>query len=43
VPLAPATAFTANPLNCNFGFTIVGVEEDEDQAKEFTENRMPIT
>jgi hypothetical protein len=42
VLLAPGTAFTSNPLNCNFGFTIVGVEEDEDQAKQFTENWMPI-
>jgi hypothetical protein len=42
VPLAPGTAFTANPLLCNFGFTIVGVEEDEEQAKEFKQNWMPI-
>ena len=41
VLLASGTAFTSNPLNCNFGFTIVGIPEDEDQAKEFTENRMP--
>jgi hypothetical protein len=42
VLLAPGTAFTSNPLNCNFGFTIVGIPEDEDQAKEFKENWMPI-
>jgi hypothetical protein len=42
LPLAPATAFTSNPLSCNFGFTIVGVPEDEEQAKEFTQNLMPI-
>jgi hypothetical protein len=29
VPLAPGTAFTSNPLNCNFGFTIVGIPDDE--------------
>jgi hypothetical protein len=40
VPLAPGTAFTSNPLNCNFGFTIVGIPEDEEQSKEFTQNRM---
>jgi hypothetical protein len=42
VPLASGTAFTATPLSCNFVFTIVGVEEDEEQAKEFTQNWMPI-
>jgi hypothetical protein len=42
VLLAPGTAFTSNPLNCNFGFTIVGVPEDEDQANQFTQNLMPI-
>ena len=42
VLLASGTAFTSNPLNCNFGFTIVGIPEDEDQAKEFKENWMPI-
>jgi hypothetical protein len=42
VPLASGTAFTANPLNCNFTFTILGVPEDEEQAKEFTQNWMPI-
>ena len=42
VPLASGTAFTATPLLCNFTFTIVGVEEDEEQAKQFTENWMPI-
>jgi hypothetical protein len=42
VLLASGTAFTSNPLNCNFGFTIVGIEEDEEQAKEFTQNLMPI-
>jgi hypothetical protein len=40
VPLASGTAFTSNPLNCNFAFTIVGIEEDEEQAEEFTQNRM---
>ena len=40
VLLAPGTAFTSNPLNCNFVFTIVGIPEDEEQAKEFTQNRM---
>jgi hypothetical protein len=35
------TAFTANPLLCSFTFTIVGIPEDEEQAKEFTKNRMP--
>jgi hypothetical protein len=40
VPLASGTAFTSNPLNCNFVFTIVGIEEDEEQAKEFTQNLM---
>lgn len=40
VPLASGTAFTSNPLNCNFGFTIVGIPEDEEQAEEFTQNRM---
>ena len=40
VPLAPATAFTSNPLSCNFVFTIIGVPEDEEQAEEFTQNRM---
>ena len=42
VPLASATAFTSNPLSCNFTFTIVGVEEDEEQAKQFKQNWMPI-
>jgi hypothetical protein len=42
VPLASGTAFTSNPLNCNFGFTIVGIPDDEDQAKEFTQNWLPI-
>lgn len=40
VPLASGTAFTATPLQSNFVFTIVGVPEDEEQAKEFTQNRM---
>lgn len=43
VILAPGTAFTSNPLNCNFGFTIVGIPEDEEQSKQFKENWMPIT
>jgi len=42
VPLASGTAFTSNPLNCNFGFTIVGIEEDEDQAIQLKQNWMPI-
>jgi hypothetical protein len=42
VPLAPGIAFTASPLLCNFTFTIVGCEEDEDQAKQFKQNWMPI-
>jgi len=42
VPLASGTAFTATPLSCNFVFTIVGVEEDENQAKQFRQNWMPI-
>jgi len=40
VLLAPGTAFTSNPLNCNFGFTIVGIPEDEEQSKQFKENWM---
>jgi hypothetical protein len=31
---------TVNPLKGIFTFTIVGVPEDEEQAKEFTQNRM---
>jgi hypothetical protein len=42
LPLAPSIAFTATPLLCNFTFTIVGCEEDEDQAKQFKQNRMII-
>jgi hypothetical protein len=42
VPLASGTAFTATPLQSNFVFTIVGVPEDEDQAKQFKQNWMPI-
>jgi hypothetical protein len=42
VPLASGTAFTATPLLCNFTFIIVGCEEDEEQAKQFKENWMPI-
>jgi len=42
VPLAPGIAFTANPLFCNFTFTIVGIPEDEEQSKQFKENWMPI-
>jgi hypothetical protein len=42
VLLASGTAFTATPLLSNFVFTIVGVEEDKDQAKEFTQNWLPI-
>lgn len=42
VPLASGTAFTSNPLSCNFTFTIVGCEEDDEQAKQFKENCMPI-
>lgn len=42
LPIAPATPFTNTPLTCNFTFTIVGCEEDEDQAKEFKQNWMPI-
>jgi hypothetical protein len=42
VPIAPSVPFTASPLLCNFTFTIVGCEEDEDQAKQFKQNWMPI-
>ena len=42
VPLAPSTPFSNTPLLSNFVFTIVGCEEDEDQAKEFKQNWMPI-
>lgn len=42
VPLAPGIAFTANPLLCNFTFTIVGIPEDEEQAIELKQNWMPI-
>jgi hypothetical protein len=42
LPIAPGTPFTNTPLTANFTFTIVGIPEDEEQAKEFTENWMPI-
>jgi hypothetical protein len=42
LPIAPSVPFTASPLLCNFTFTIVGCEEDEEQAKEFKQNRMSI-
>jgi hypothetical protein len=42
VPFASGTAFTSNPLNCNFVFTIVGIPEDEEQSKEFTQNWMKL-
>ena len=42
LPLAPATAFTGTPITCNFTFTIVGCEEDDEQGKEFKQNWMPI-
>jgi hypothetical protein len=41
LPIAPTSAFTNTPLTCNFTFTIVGIPEDEDEAKELTQNRMP--
>jgi hypothetical protein len=37
-PTDPLTLIT--PLTGNFTFTIVGVPKDEEQAKEFTQNRM---
>jgi hypothetical protein len=37
-PTDPLTSIT--PLTGNFTFTIVGVPKDEEQAKEFTQNRM---
>jgi hypothetical protein len=40
LPIAPTSAFTNTPLTCNFTFTIVGIPEDEDEAKELTQNRM---
>jgi hypothetical protein len=42
LPIAPGTPFTNTPLLCNFTFTIIGCEEDEDQAKQFKQNLMPI-
>jgi len=40
LPIAPSSPFTNTPLTCNFTFTIVGIPEDEDEAKELTQNRM---
>lgn len=40
MPLAPASAFSNTPILANYTFTIVGVPEDEDQVKEFTQNWM---
>ena len=40
LPLAPATAFSNTPLTVNFTFTIVGVPEDEEEAKELKQNWM---
>lgn len=42
LPIAPGSPFTNAPLSCNFTFTIVGIPEDEEQSKQFTENWMPI-
>jgi hypothetical protein len=40
IPLG-TTAFSGmTPLTGNFKFTIVGVPNDEEQAKELTQNRM---
>lgn len=40
LPLAPATPFSNTPLTVNFTFTIVGVPEDEQEAKELKQNWM---
>lgn len=40
VPLASGSSFTNTPLTVNFTFTIVGCPEDEEEAKELTQNRM---
>ena len=42
LPIAPGTPISNFVIICGYTFTIVGVEEDEDQAKQFTENRMTI-
>jgi hypothetical protein len=42
LPLASGTPFTNTPLTVNFTFTIVGCPEDEEEAKELTQNWMPI-
>jgi hypothetical protein len=40
--LAPTPTFTNSPLENMYIFTIVGVPEDEGQAKQLKENWMPI-
>jgi hypothetical protein len=42
IPIAPSNPFISTPLLCNFTFTIVGIPEDEEQSKEFTQNWMPL-
>lgn len=42
VPLDTATAFTNQPLQCAFTFTIVGVPDDEQEPKQLKQNWMPI-
>jgi hypothetical protein len=42
IQLAPTPTFSNTPLENMYIFTIVGVPEDEEQAKQFKENWMPI-
>ena len=42
LPIAPGTPISNFVIICGYTFTIVGIPEDEDQAKQFKQNWMPI-